>query len=144
MYDYINFVCQLSTSPGVYQSLTDCENAVNNGSAIPVLQLTPLWNISKKAQIPLTISKLGDNYKQVVYEGLIDNQDWEITSPCFTQVRLEALIQQLTEYLVNGFLWSPSDIFDYAIYACDDWKISRLGIDQYQLSTTFRKLSEYN
>ena len=128
----------------MYSTLIECQNAVNTTNVIPVLQLPTLWNISKKTQIPLTITKLGDNYKQVIYEGLIDNQDWEITSPCFTQVRLEALIQQLTEYLVNGFLWSPSDIFDYAIYACDDWKISRLGINQYQLSTTFRKLSEYN
>lgn len=128
----------------MYSTLIECQNAVNTTNVIPVLQLPTLWNISKKTQIPLTISKLGDNYKQIIYEGLTDNEDWEITSPCFTQPRLEALIEQLTQYLVNGFLWSPSDIFDYSIYVCDDWKISRLGINQYQLSTTFRKFSKYN
>jgi len=139
-YDYINFSCTLSDLPGIYATLTDCENAVNDGSVKPVLILNPLWNASKKTALPLLINKFGDGYQQVTFQGVDQiSEEWSITSPILIDTQVDNLLNQLRSLAATSFLWSPNNgVIDFKEFTCDQWKINRLGLNQYQISTTFK------
>jgi phage-related protein len=142
-YDYINFSCTLDSvygTPGLYATLTDCENAVNDGSVKPVLILNPLWSASKKATLPLIINKLGDGYQQTVFQGIdLINKEWSITSPVLIETQVNDFLNQLRVFLGTSFLWSPNNgVIDYQEFTCDEWQKIRLGANQYQLTTTFK------
>ena len=144
-YDYINFSCTLSNvhgTPGIYASLADCENAVSDGSVRPVLILNPLWSASKKASLPLLINKLGDGYQQTVFQGIDKiNEEWSITSPILIGSEVNDLLNQLRNFCTISFLWSPNNgVIDYQEFACDEWQRVRLGVNQYQITTTFRRV----
>ncbi len=144
-YDYINFSCTLSGvygSPGLYATLADCENAVNDGSVKPVLILNPLWSASKKASLPLLINKLGDGYQQIVFQGVdLINEEWSITSPVLIGTEVDELLNQLRSLCTISFFWSPNNgVIDYREFVCDEWQKIRVGVNQYQLTTTFRKI----
>ena len=138
-YDYINFICQLSSSPGLYATLSECQSAVSDGTVQPVLKLTPLWDIEKKTSMPLVINKLGDNYKQIFFEGKDQvNEDWTITSPVLTEIQCNTLLNQLLNLATKSFLWSPSEAIPYKSYTCDEWKKNRLGTNAYQIKGVFK------
>lgn len=147
-YDYINFSCTLSTygTPGLYATLTDCENAVSDDSVKPVLILNPLWSASKKASLPLLINKLGDGYKQIVFNGVDQiNEEWSITSPVVDETDFNSLLNQLRALCLISFLWSPNNgVIDYAEFTCDEWQKIRVGVGQYQLTTTFKQTISAN
>ena len=144
-YDYINFSCTLSSvygTPGIYASLADCENAVSDGSVEPVLILNPLWSASKKASLPLLINKLGDGYQQTVFQGIDKiNEEWSITSPILIGSEVNDLLNQLRSFCTISFFWSPNNgVIDYQEFVCDEWQKIRVGVNQHQLATTFRKI----
>ena len=138
-YDYINFICQLSFSPGLYATLSDCQSAVSEGTVQAILRLTPLWDIERKTSMPLVINKLGDNYKQVFFEGKDQiPEDWTITSPVLTEIQCNTLLNQLLNLSAKSFLWSPSEAIPHKSYTCDEWKKNRLGTNAYQIKATFK------
>jgi phage-related protein len=138
-YDYINFICQLSSTPGLYSTLDECQSAVANGTVQSVIQLSPLWDIEKKTSMPLVINKLGDNYKQVFFEGKDEiNEEWIITSPVLTEIQCNTLLNQLLNLSTKSFLWSPSEAIPHKSYTCDEWKKNRLGTNTYQIKATFK------
>ena len=144
-YDYINFSCTLSSvygTPGIYASLADCENAVSDGSVEPVLILNPLWSASKKASLPLLTNKLGDGYQQTVFQGIDKiNEEWSITSPILIGSEVNDLLNQLRSFCTISFFWSPNNgVIDYQEFVCDEWQKIRVGVNEYQLATTFRKI----
>ena len=150
-YDYINFSCTLSSeygTPGLYANLTACENAVNDGSVRPVLILNPLWSASKKTSLPLLINKLGDGYQQIVFQG-VDfineewHEEWSITSPVLIGTKVDGLLNQLRFLCITSFLWSPNNgVIDYQEFTCDGWQKTRLGVNQYQITTNFKKIRD--
>ncbi|MHC5610557.1 MAG: hypothetical protein ACYTXA_05945 [Nostoc sp.] len=142
-YDCVNGTCILNTAygtPGFYATLTDCENAVNDGSVTPILILNPTWEASKKVSLPLTTTKLGDGYQQTIFEGTgIINEEWSITSPILFGTQSEDLLNQLRMLCATSFLWSPNNgVIPYKEFTCDQWKKTRVGINTYQVSTTFK------
>lgn len=138
-YDYINFTCQLSNSPGNYETISECQTAVNNGTAKLVLKLSPMWSANKKVSYPMDITKLGDGYQQTICQGLEKNVVWSITSPPMSELRMNQLLSNLRAIAASSFVWSPNDgIIPYAEYTCDEWQKSYIGVNKYQVSTTFQ------
>ena len=142
-YDYINFSCTLSSTPGIYADLIACENAVEDGTAKSVLILTPLWSATKKASLPLLTNKLGDGYQQIVFKGFNQiNEEWSITSPVLVGTQVDQLLNQLRQLSSTSFLWSPNNgVIDYQEFTCNEWQKIRLGVNQYQITTTFKLTS---
>lgn len=104
------------------------------------LVLTPLWGATKKASLPLSINKLGDGYQQIVFQGLGQiNEEWSITSPVLIGTQLDQTLNELRQLSSTSFLWSPNNgVIDYREFTCDEWQTIRLGVNQYQITTTFR------
>lgn len=115
---------------------------VYRGCSCPgkALVLSPLWGATKKASLPLLINKLGDGYKQIVFKGLGQiNEEWTITSPVLTGTQVDQVLSELRELSSDSFLWSPNNsVIDYQNFTCDEWQKTRLGVNQYQITTTFR------
>ena len=139
-YDYVNFSCVISNSPGLYATLTECENAVNDGTAKAVLRLSPLWNASKRSSLPLTTSKLGDGYQQTIFQGLGQiNEEWDITSPVMSESQVNQLLNQLRRLSASSFfLWSPNNVIPYQQFTCDEWRKIRVGVNQFQINSKFK------
>lgn len=145
-YDYINFSCTLSSvygTPGLYTDLAACENAVEDGIAKSVLILTPLWSATKKASLPLLTNKLGDGYQQIVFKGFNQiSEEWSITSPVLVGTQVDQLLNQLRQLSSTSFLWSPNNgVIDYQEFDCNEWQKIQLGVNQYQITTTFKLTS---
>ena len=142
-YDYINFSCTLSSTPGIYADLTACENAVEDDAVKAVLILTPLWSATKKASLPLLTNRLGDGYQQIVFQGFNQiNEEWSITSPVLIGTQVDQLLNQLRQLSSTSFLWSPNNgVIDYQEFTCNEWQKIRLGVNQYQITTTFKLTS---
>lgn len=145
-YDYINFSCTLSSvydTPGLYATLTACENAVNDGSAKPVLILNPLWSATKKASLPLSINKLGDGYQQTIFQGVDQiSEEWSITSPILIGSQVDGLLNQLRNLAAASFLWSPNNgVIPYQEFTCDEWQTNKTGVGTYQISTKFQLIT---
>ena len=104
------------------------------------LVLTPLWGATKKASLPLSINKLGDGYQQIVFQGLVQiNEEWNITSPALIGTQVDQILNELRQLSSTSFLWSPNNgVIDYREFTCDEWQKIRLGVNQYQITTTFR------
>ncbi|MFM6185385.1 MAG: phage tail protein [Dolichospermum sp.] len=105
-----------------------------------VLVLSPLWGATKKASLPLLINKLGDGYKQIVFQGLnLISEEWSITSPALTGAQVDQVLNELRQLSSSSFLWSPNNgVIDYQDFTCDEWQKIRLGVNQYQITATFR------
>ena len=105
-----------------------------------VLVLAPLWGATKKASLPLLINKLGDGYKQIVFEGTNQtNEEWSVTSPVLAGTQVDQVLSELRQLSDDSFLWSPSNSeIDYREFTCDEWQKIRLGVNQYQITATFR------
>lgn len=104
-----------------------------------ILQLPPLWSCDKKTSLPLIINNLGDNYKQVFFEGVNQvGEEWSITSPILNLNQLNLIIGKFTELAASTFLWSPDGVIPYQEYSCDEWKKVRVGINYYQIKATFK------
>jgi phage-related protein len=107
---------------------------------ISSLVLTPLWGATKKASLPLSINKLGDGYQQIVFQGLVQiNEEWNITSPALIGTQVDQILNELRRLSSTSFLWSPNNgVIDYQEFTCDEWQKIRLGVNQYQITATFR------
>jgi len=141
-YDCVNGNCLLSSeysTPGLYDTLTDCENAVNNGSVKPVLIFNPLWSANKHVKYPLLINKLGDGYQQTIFQGFnLIPEEWGITSPILNSSDADILLNQLRQLCATSFLWSPNNgLIPYQEFTCDDWQTIRLGANNYQITAKF-------
>jgi len=141
-YDYVGSACTLSSvynTPGAYATLSDCQNAVSAGTATPILILNPLWNASKKGTLPLSITKLGDAYQQIVFQGKDQiEEEWNITSPILFGTQVEDLMSELRSLAGSAFLWSPNNgIIPYRLFSCNSWRQTRIGISTYQISAKF-------
>lgn len=108
-----------------------------------ILVLPPTWEASKRVAPPYVSAKLGDGYIQIIFNGLEEKEEWQITSPIFNEVDIASKVAKLNEFVVGGFLWSPDNglTVPRKRYTADAWTIRTVGIGVYQLTTTFLKLS---
>lgn len=108
-----------------------------------ILVLPPTWEASKRVTPPYVSVKLGDGYIQIIFNGLEEKEEWQITSPIFNEVDIASKVARLNEFVVGGFLWSPDNglTVPRKRYTADAWTIRTVGIGVYQLTTTFLKLS---
>ncbi|MFM6879291.1 MAG: phage tail protein, partial [Dolichospermum sp.] len=82
----------------------------------------------------------GDGYKQIVFQGLNQiSEEWSITSPALTGAQVDQVLNELRQLSSSSFLWSPNNsVIDYQDFTCDEWQKIRLGVNQYQITATFR------
>jgi len=108
-----------------------------------ILVLPPTWEASMRVTPPFNNSKLGDGYIQIVWNGLEEKEEWQITSPIFNEVDIDSKLAKLNEFTVGGFSWSPDNgiTVPRKRYTADAWTVRTLGEGAYQLSTTFLKLT---
>ncbi|MBN3945921.1 MAG: phage tail protein [Nostoc sp. NMS7] len=110
----------------------------------PILELPPTWAASKRVTVPVTKTKLGDGYEQVVALGTTGAmEEWDVQSPALlSAIALDKLSQLQTFSGVTAFYWSPdnSTYIPRKTYACGGWKVTRLGNSYQQIAATFRQL----
>ncbi len=108
-----------------------------------ILVLPPTWEASMRVTPPFVNTKLGDGYIQIVWNGLEEKEEWQITSPIFNEIDIADKLAKLNEFTVGGFSWSPDNgiTVPRKRYTADVWTTRALGPEVYQLSTTFLKLT---
>ena len=108
---------------------------------IAILKLPPTWESSKKVNLPITKTKLGDGNEQIIAEGTITEiQEWDIRSPLLTPNETQDKLDQLRAFSgVSSFYWSPDNELTIAnkLFTCEGWRIIRLGVSTMQIDATF-------
>jgi phage-related protein len=110
---------------------------------IAILELPPTWDAIKKVSIPVTRTKLGDGYEQIVVEGTTGAiEEWDVRSPTMPPQYAQDRLNQLRVFSsVNPFYWSPDNelTIPKKIFTCEGWTLIRLGLMAHQISATFKQ-----
>lgn len=99
-----------------------------------ILELSPLWQLSQSVVIPTTKTKLGDNYSQILPQGISPFSQWDVRSPVYSKSQLTDVLANLRQYSLSSFKWSPTGE-DLKECVCDEWVVSQVGQDEYTIST---------
>ena len=109
----------------------------------PILELPPTWSATKRVTVPISRTKLGDGYEQIVALGTTGAiEQWDVQSPALlTAVALDKLSQLQTFSGVTAFYWSPDNsvYVPRKTYTCEGWKVTRLGNNYQQITATFKQ-----
>ncbi|MBN3993821.1 MAG: phage tail protein [Nostoc sp. NMS2] len=109
----------------------------------PILELAPTWSATKRVTVPVSRTKLGDGYEQIVAEGTTGAiEEWDVQSPSLlTAVAQDKLSQLETFSGVTAFYWSPDNsvYIPRKTYTCEGWKVIRLGNNYQQITATFKQ-----
>lgn len=114
----------------------------------PILELPPTWSATERVTVPVSRTKLGDGYEQIVALGTTGAiEQWDVQSPALlTAVALDKLSQLQTFSGVTPFYWTPDNglYIPRKTYICEGWKVVRLGNNYQQIAATFRSVpSQY-
>ena len=108
-----------------------------------ILNLPPTWDATRRVNIPITKTKLGDGYDQIVVEGTFGAfEEWNIQSPPLIPEYAQDKLNQLRIFSgVTPFSWSPDNGLTIArkTFTCEAWTLTRLGIYAHQISGTFKE-----
>lgn len=99
-----------------------------------VLELSPLWQLSKNTIIPTIKTRLGDNYSQILTQGISPYCEWDVRSPVYSKPELDVILADLRQYSLSSFEWSPTGE-DLKECVCDEWTVTAVGENQYTIST---------
>jgi phage-related protein len=100
---------------------------------LPILYLTPTWQTSQKTLIPTTKTRLGDNYSQVLTQGIFPIVEWDVRSPVYSESEVNDILSVLRQYADKSFLWSPTGQ-NLKECVCGEWVLSLIGENQYIIS----------
>ncbi|EKU98055.1 Phage minor tail protein [Leptolyngbya sp. PCC 7375] len=107
---------------------------------LPTLTLSPSWDISESTRIPYSESELGDGYVSRVNKTISIARQWNIRRVGLTTVEKDSLVTELSLYTgVDAFLWSPHPLLPKSAYFCDDWSVSPLGPDAWEITALFKE-----
>ena len=109
----------------------------------PILELPPTWVATKRVTVPVSKTKLGDGYEQIVAEGTTAGiEEWDVQSPALLAAVAQDKLSQLETFSgVTSFYWSPDNslYIPRKTYTCAGWKVTRLGNSYQQITTTFKQ-----
>ena len=107
---------------------------------LPVLTLSPSWDITSNTKIPHSETPLGDGYASRVNTTTSITRTWSLRRVGLTTAEKDTLVDQLSLYVaVDTFLWSPHETLPQSAYYCDDWSIIPLGPDAWEITATFKE-----
>ena len=106
----------------------------------PTLTLSPEWQATDITDIPFNESELDNGYKARVNRTTVPIKVWEVRRKGLSKLEVDQLIQELSFYTgVDAFTWTPHPNIPSANYFCEEWVVTPLGLDVWEISAQFIK-----